>query len=93
MIVEDDPMVREINSKFLNKIEGFELCASVSNLEDAKKKILRKKPDLILLDVYLPKENGIDLIHIFEFENLEKWKRKLKLYFENPNKFEIFFKN
>lgn len=42
MIVEDDPMVREINSKFLNKVEGFELCASVSNLEDAKKKILKK---------------------------------------------------
>ncbi len=41
----------------------------------------------------LCKENGIDLIHIFEFENLEKWKRKLKLYFENPNKFEISFKN
>lgn len=62
MIVEDDPMVREINSKFLKRIVGFVLYKSVSNLDDAKKFISIKKPDLILLDVYLPKENGIDLL-------------------------------
>lgn len=67
MIVEDDPMVREINSKFLKRIVGFELYNAVSNLDDAKKFITIKKPDLILLDVYLPKENGIDLL---------KWIRK-----------------
>jgi response regulator of citrate/malate metabolism len=62
MIIEDDPMVREINSKFLKKIEGFNLYKSVSNLTDAKKFVLEKKPDLILLDVFLPKENGIDFL-------------------------------
>lgn len=62
MIVEDDPMVREINSKFLKRVEGFNLYKAVSNLDDAKKYILIKKPDLILLDVYLPKENGIDFL-------------------------------
>jgi two-component system, CitB family, response regulator len=36
MIVEDDPMVREINSKFLKRIEGFILYKAVSNLDDAK---------------------------------------------------------
>jgi two-component system CitB family response regulator len=62
MIVEDDPMVREINSKFLKRVEGFNLYKAVSNLEDAKKFIAVKKPDLILLDVYLPKENGTELL-------------------------------
>lgn len=62
MIIEDDPMVREINSEFLKRIEGFNLYKAVSNLDDAKKFISTKKPDLILLDVYLPKENGIDLL-------------------------------
>ncbi|WP_097028409.1 response regulator [Clostridium peptidivorans] len=62
MIVEDDPMVREINSKFLKRIEGFTLYKAVSNLDDAKKFISIKKPDLILLDVYLPKENGSDFL-------------------------------
>ena len=45
MIVEDDPMVREINSKFLERIEGFTLYKAVSNLSDAKKFISIKKPD------------------------------------------------
>lgn len=62
MIVEDDPMVREINSKFLKRIEGFNLYKAVSNLDEAKKFITLKKPDLILLDVYLPKESGMDLL-------------------------------
>ncbi len=62
MIVEDDPMVSEINAKFLKRVAGFALYKSVASLEDAKKVISAKKPDLILLDVYLPKENGIDLL-------------------------------
>ncbi|HWR44509.1 response regulator [Sporomusa sp.] len=62
MIVEDDPMVREINAKFLKRVEGFALHKAVANLDDAKKIIAANKPDLILLDVYLPKENGIDFL-------------------------------
>ena len=39
------------------------------------------------------KQNCIDLIHIFEFEDLNKWKRKLGSYFANPDRFEILFSN
>ena len=55
-------MVREINSKFLKRVEGFTLYKAVSNLNDAEKFLSARKPDLILLDVYLPKENGIDFL-------------------------------
>ena len=37
MIVEDDPMVMEINSKFLKRVEGFSFLKGVSNLQEAKK--------------------------------------------------------
>lgn len=70
MIVEDDPMVLEINSKFLKRVEGFILYKAVTNLEDAKKIMVSKRPDLILLDVYLPRENGIDFL---------KWIREKEL--------------
>lgn len=62
MIVEDDPMVLEINSKFLKRVDGFALSKAVTNLSDAKKGMLLSKPDLVLLDVYLPRENGIDFL-------------------------------
>lgn len=71
MIVEDDPMVRDINSKFLKRVAGFRLYQAVSNLEDAKKFMLQKKPDLILLDVYLPRENGIDFLKWIREKNMD----------------------
>jgi two-component system CitB family response regulator len=67
MIIEDDPMVREINSKFLNKLDLFHLSKAVSNIAEAQNFINEYKVDLILLDLYLPKENGIDFL---------KWLRK-----------------
>lgn len=67
MIVEDDPMVRDINSKFLKKLNEFHLSKAVSGIAEAKKCISQYKIDLILLDLYLPKENGIDFL---------KWIRK-----------------
>lgn len=67
MIIEDDPMVRDINAKFLKKVDGFQLSKAVSNLSDAKDFVKKNKLDLILLDIFLPNENGIDFL---------KWLRK-----------------
>lgn len=67
MILEDDPMVREINSKFLKKIPEFQLAKAAPSIIEAKEFINKNKVDLILLDIYLPKENGIDFL---------KWIRK-----------------
>lgn len=71
MIIEDDPMVREINSKFLKRIDGFHLYKAVGNLTEAKKFVVAKKPDLILLDVFLPKENGIDFLKWLRSEEID----------------------
>lgn len=38
-------------------------------------------------------ENGINLIHIWDFEDLNKWKKRLKVYFEYPERFQVVFKN
>ncbi|MEW9093775.1 MAG: response regulator [Clostridiaceae bacterium] len=62
MIVEDDPMVRDINAKFLKKIQGFTLNKAVGSLGEAYDYINEDKPDLILLDIYIPRENGLDFL-------------------------------
>jgi response regulator of citrate/malate metabolism len=61
-IVEDDPMVKDINRRFLNKLEGFVVVGDASNMEEAKIKIDKEKIDLILLDIFLPDGKGIDLL-------------------------------
>ena len=61
-IVEDDPMVKEINTRFLEKLEGFIVVGDASSIEEAKDKIIKAKTDLILLDIFLPDGKGIDLL-------------------------------
>ncbi|WP_032123229.1 response regulator [Clostridium amazonitimonense] len=67
MILEDDPMVRDINSKFICKINGFQLCAEAGNLKDGMELLIKHKPDLLLLDVFFPKGTGLEFL---------KWIRK-----------------
>lgn len=62
LIIEDDPMVREINEGFLRKVEGYTLFKSVNNIEKAKEEIIQGRPDLILLDIFFPQGLGTDLL-------------------------------
>lgn len=71
MIIEDDPMVREINSKFLKKLPDFHLAKAAANIAEAQEFICHNKLDLILLDIYLPKENGIDFLKWLRKEEIE----------------------
>ena len=71
LIVEDDPMVREINEKFLKKVHGFTLHDSVNSIEKAKEVILKSNPNLILLDVFFPQGKGTDLLKWIRLKNLK----------------------
>lgn len=59
-VVEDDKNIREIETFALKnvgyEVEGFE-CA-----KDFYDGILEKKPELILLDIMLPDEDGLDIV-------------------------------
>lgn len=62
VIVEDDPMVAKINTRYLEKMDGFELVAAVPTVADALPIIERDQVDLILLDIYMPGEDGWSLL-------------------------------
>jgi two-component system CitB family response regulator len=71
LIVEDDPMVRDINQKFAQRIEEISEIEAASNLESAKAFLLKKKFDLVLLDVYFPEGKGTDLLKWIRDEKIE----------------------
>ncbi len=62
LIVEDDPMVAEINKRYLEEIAGFALVGVAHSVNDALTYIDNEEIDLVLLDVYMPGKNGIELL-------------------------------
>ncbi len=62
LLVEDDDALANVYLSRL-EIEGFEV-RRVANGEDALATTLNFKPDLILLDVMMPKVSGFDVLDI-----------------------------
>ncbi|MFS0577168.1 response regulator [Sporosarcina sp. 179-K 3D1 HS] len=61
-IVEDDPMVLDVNIGFLEKVTGFSLVGTAANGQDALRQIKKLKPNLVLLDMFLPDVSGLDIL-------------------------------
>ena len=59
VIVEDDPMVIEINRSFVNAVPGFRVSGVAKTGGEALAVIKELAPALALLDVYLPDTNGV----------------------------------
>nr|WP_132746732.1 response regulator [Scopulibacillus darangshiensis] len=62
LIVEDDPMVAEINKGYLESIQGFSCTGVVSNVSDGMAFLKDNPVDLVLLDIFMPKKNGLELL-------------------------------
>ena len=68
LVVEDSPVILEIVKEKMTSM-GYEVdCAE--NGETAVKKALEMKPDIILMDVYLPQQNGFQITKKLK-ENVE----------------------
>jgi two-component system, CitB family, response regulator CitB len=61
LIIEDEPILAELNAEFIQKDTRVKVIGIASNLEEAKIMVERLKPTLILLDNYLPDGKGIEL--------------------------------
>ena len=59
-IVEDDNEIREGLAVLINGSEGFKCVATYSSAEDALSDLLKKKPDVVLMDINLPHMSGIE---------------------------------
>ena len=62
VVVEDDPVVGEINREFADRVEGFRVIAIARSAAEAIRSVDQLEPDLVLLDVYMPDGSGIDAL-------------------------------
>ncbi|RFU68184.1 response regulator [Bacillus sp. V59.32b] len=69
LIVEDDLRIAEIQKRFIEQIQGFQTVGIAASYIEAKSFIEILQPDLILLDVYFPDMNGLDLLKETKQEN------------------------
>lgn len=64
IIVEDDPMVAEINRKYTEAVKGFAVVKMVRRGDEALEQVPRIRPDLVILDNYLPEKNGLEILNV-----------------------------
>ena len=66
VIVDDEHLAREIIKKYLSYKDDIEVVAECSNGFDAVKEITEKKPDLVFLDIQMPKLNGFEMLELLD---------------------------
>ncbi|TSC75285.1 MAG: hypothetical protein G01um101430_492 [Parcubacteria group bacterium Gr01-1014_30] len=60
LMIEDDHFLRKVYRDKLIR-EGFDFIEATNGIEGTNK-IISEKPDLVLLDLILPKKNGFDVL-------------------------------
>lgn len=62
LVVEDDPMLAEIHRKFVENTEGFRVIGIAGDGIRALEILKEEEVDLTILDIYMPKMDGLTLI-------------------------------
>ena len=66
IIIDDENLARDIIRNYIKKYDNVELVAECSNGFDAVKQINELKPDLIFLDIQMPKLTGFEMLELIE---------------------------
>jgi len=61
-IVEDDPRIRESLATLIQNIATFRCVGIHANAEEGLREIPAEKPDVVLMDINLPKMSGIECV-------------------------------
>lgn len=71
LIIDDEKLARDRLSKLLSKYnDSIDICGQVQNSEEAISHINKYQPDLLFLDIEMPKVNGFQLLELLESKPL-----------------------
>src|ERR1700744_5716933 len=62
VIVDDEPVARRVLQEYLEEIDFLELAGQAENPVKAMSLLNGQEVDLLLLDINMPKINGIDFL-------------------------------
>lgn len=62
LIIDDSMMVRQLFSKRLSEDPGIEIVGKAADVYEARDMIIKYNPDVVTLDVEMPKMNGIEFL-------------------------------
>ncbi|MCZ8517689.1 response regulator [Paenibacillus filicis] len=70
LLVEDDPMVQEVNRQFVERVAGFRIVGVASSGEEGLAMAREQHPDLMILDIFMPLMDGLETLSVIRKEQL-----------------------
>lgn len=62
LVVDDEPLARQLIESYIHRVDGLSLVKSCSNAVEAFTIIQQQQIDLVFLDIQMPQITGIDLL-------------------------------
>jgi two-component system LytT family response regulator len=66
IIVDDEDLARQLLAEYLRETDGVEVVAECANGFEAVKAISESKPDIVFLDVQMPKLDGFEVLELID---------------------------
>jgi two-component system, LytTR family, response regulator len=66
VIIDDEPLARSIVIEYLQNNPNVEIVAECNNGYEGVKAIMQHKPDLIIVDIQMPKINGFEMLELLD---------------------------
>lgn len=62
LVTDDDYQVADINAAYVRRVDGFDVVGVAHSAAQTLAALSRHRPDLLLLDLYLPDRHGLDVL-------------------------------
>ena len=87
-IVEDNKKIREGLAALIDGSEGFRCTETYETAEDALRRIPAYRPDVVLMDIQLPRMSGIECVEKLKERNSEQEIMMLTAFEDNDKVFK-----